>query len=596
MSESNINPSPSHCGGRVWENVWLSFAIAATISLLAGTLCWALNRQLMTVQEPVYDSLAYLDRLHCTMETTSLSGLPSGFKMATWNTTVCLPHLFSILFSGTFAPARWIGTLFQSIWLLVFLFSVDRVLVLLERRFTSRVIALASFGALAMTWFTNGGLGDFRMDLSLMLGYGTAVAILVHGILAANQPSNESLDKPHWIGSWLGLGAIIGATCLMRATAPVYLTMAILPILLAAAFVAVLRRNRETLKQLVLGACTSAAVASLLAGWFYIVNFEFLKYYYLVWNADANAKQPLSQSILHLEMVRQQIGMFTLNVGLIVVGIAVLQRVVFRNRQTLGKRGWIASLIAGWCAIVPIAMLIIGGAGLNPFVSMPTTAGLFVVWAVFLSSIAERSSLPTKLLMTTLIAFAIGGAVNKGVKDHYSPISKFMAAHHLAIDHMLADAAANNKKQIRFGSMGLQDIHTDSIWSAIQFDRPEIKFRGVEAWHGGTRIVPTRLFGLPTQADWNKNVRGDSYEEKRDWLVQQVAKRLDYLIMPDEATAIEQQKYVHLEINLHQVELRQLVIEQNQLELLSVLESPDSPFRYELYRVEKSPKSQPRTK
>ncbi len=594
---SFTDPSIQSLDSSFLQSWQLSLVLATLVSFGTGALCWYLHAWLATVQQPIYDSMSYLDGLHRTMSLTRSEGWLKGVEAATRHNTVCLPYLFSIPLAWLFAPARWIGTLFQTCWLLIFLFSIDRMLVRLQRRIGGRTLALASFSALAVTWFSNGGLGDFRMDLSLMLGYGSAVTLLILGIQSAFEQTPDRQSNRHWQSSWLFLGAVLGGICLVRATAPVYLILAIAPVLLGMGLVSRRVNNVRAANQIAWGAIISAGVATLMGAWFYLMNFEYLKYYYLVWNTDANAKLPLNESIAHLQMVYRQIGVPAFMLGVVVMGIAVKQRIAV-NQRLIDLKGWmdfgqinrrnvqIVMWVGLWCSLVPVSMLVIGGAGMNPFVSMPTTSSLFILWAVLVSAIIDRSPPMTRMLVSIMVVLAIGGGFARGVKKHVWPNDQFMAAHHLAIENMIADADVNQLKHIRFGSLALTDVHTDSLWSAIQFDRTDFKFQGIEAWRGEIRFEPSRLLMLPPTGD-RQNVPGDSDLEKRTWLVRQTGSKFDYLILPDAPTAIRIHQLPSSDvINQHLIELRQMLIAHCRLKRVASLTSPTSDHYYELYRVE----------
>ncbi len=560
----------------------LSFLAAVLISVVAGCVAAGLNAWLMQQQQPVYDSLSYLDRMHRVMSLADRDGVAAGARHAVTGNTVCLPYLIAVLLSPCLAPARWIGTAIQAAGLLIFLVGLDGLLWRSGvHRAGARILAMLASQSLAVMLFTNGGMGDFRMDFSLMLGYG----ITLSGMSGALR---ECDARKRWLlFFWTGIAA--GATCLVRGTAPVYLVAAAAPV--CAWHLYVSRRSPVSMRRIIAGMIILMGTAVVVAGWFYWINLEYLRYYYLVWNTDANARLPWSESIRHVQMVGRAAGAPALVGGMFVAGLFGMWQKKTSDRRFF-PGGATAGGIVGefaWYATVPVAMLVAGGAGLNPFVSMPSVIALYVAVAILTGCVADNLSRGRTVVLWTVVILAVGGAVARGIKKHGWPKEQFMAAHQLALDAMLVDARQSGLQHIRFGSLSVKGVHTDSLWSVIQYDRRDSVFEGESGFMDGRRIEPARLFMRPSVADWEQ-VPGADDLAKYEWLLQRLPGDIDFLVLPDEATAMA----IHEspspdQINRHLPALRKKILDEIPLRSVAELSSPTESARYQLYRVLQSP-------
>src|SRR5262249_24189109 len=123
----------------------------------------------------------------------------------------------------------------------------------------------------------------------------------------------------------------------------------------------------------------SSLIVSLLAvsSWFYILNADWLHYYYVVWNPDANAKLPIGMSIRHFAFVASDAGKWWLPFA---VGCGAWALWLNRFRRPVAR----PNLRYLWIGLVPAGFLTLRGCGLNPFVSMASLFGLclFVIMPV----------------------------------------------------------------------------------------------------------------------------------------------------------------------------------------------------------------------
>jgi len=222
--------------------------IPVLLCLAAGLFAVSLNTRFYARNQPFYDSLSYHEQVHRVMTQARAEGVGPALGTACRSSTVCLP-LVAAAFVGPFiTPSRTFGIAVQIVELLVFCgtlwFYLHRI------RSLSPLLA-----ALVVTPFLlwrclydfNGGLSDFRMDLSLALLFATTV--LWYLIATAT--------GARWHFVALGIAA------------------------------------------------ATAAVGCL---WFFLLNYEALHYYYVVWNTDANAHLPLRKALRHAAFAVGHVG------------------------------------------------------------------------------------------------------------------------------------------------------------------------------------------------------------------------------------------------------------------------------------------------
>jgi hypothetical protein len=544
-------------GGSGGPNVgdWSSRFFAVGWALLLGAIAVGFNQLLYRQQEPLFDAVSYLERLHRVMSLARRDGLAAGLHEATHYTTVTLPYLLALPFSGWLEPARWIGITIQTAGLAVFLLVFDRLLATGGViRHGSRMVGQIAIGLMAALQFTNGGLSDFRMDLLLMLGYGATV-----GSLSVSLRSGKARD-------WVATGLCAAACALVRATAPVYLILAAGPVLLMHCFFLAEPRRRAAI---CLGSVVAVLVAAALAGWFYVINAEYLKFYYTVWNTDANARLPWIEALTHIKLCWRQLGWAWLGAS------TALGSLAWRWRGHLsgscpdaplhgdGSRG---SLSRGlvlefiWYALVPVGMLVALRAGLNPFVSMPSAAAIAMASGLLLGHFHQRLSPDRRRIVVMVTVLFVLVAVGKGCSKHARPNHRQMGEHLELVDVMLNDARSRGLDHVRFASLQTCDLQTESLWNCVLFDVPGRRFSGNETFVEGIRLEPDRLFFLPAEADWDA-VPGADDEARRIWLVERSQQQIDYLIVPDRDAVLQLEKAVRNDvINRHVGRLSEMLL------------------------------------
>ncbi|MGV0027910.1 hypothetical protein [Phormidesmis priestleyi] len=235
------------------------------------------------------------------------------------------------------------------------------------------------FISISALWKYNGGLSDFRMDLLLYLLLGTTFVYFLWS-------RHSSSYFP-----WFFTGLFLGLTCLARVTAPIYAFICLAPPI----FLRLLLGKSFRLR-ILLGTLIIAATSILVSSWFYIINFESFYHYYFVWNTDANAKLPITESIKHLNLTLANIGLYAVSMTMFFFFFGLITNYWFSKKHSSNSLQHIINQFEWeslWLGIAPILFLVLRGAGLNPFVSMPAAFGLlmFFLSPFLINSLEENS-------------------------------------------------------------------------------------------------------------------------------------------------------------------------------------------------------------
>ena len=540
------------------------FVILLLICVLMGFYCSMLNRQLYQHQSPFFDSVSYHQKMYRVMLKTQEVGLLSGLSAACFDsTTVCLPFVLAALLALVCEPDRLVGVWIQVGYLFIFLSSFFYLAVSVKGlKPRTGVFACLAFLCAGCLFYENGGMSDFRMDMILCLMFGTtAMCYLI------------AMSKPTW-WHFVLLGIAGGACCLSRGTAPVYLLITFGPLVFVELILTAAQRRKK-----MVGVCLAGAIAAASSLWFYLLNYEYLHFYYCVWNTDANAKLSLWESMGHLKMVRRSIGSPLMLLAVTwFVCLTHYWRVQPEEGEEdrgsnlavgWGRLGWRAleamkspsvDLRLLWIGVCPLAMLIGRGAGMNPFVSMPAVIGLiaFVVLPLLhQQERVERKWVAQVFQVSLLICFAL--AAVRGFDRHNQFAFNQMEAHQAILDNIISDSLERDFKKVKFGTTHISETFTESLMAAMIFDRAGCK-PGVG--HGvvdGVRFQGIWTFNKPAVANWER-VPGDSDQKKLDHLYEEATVIADYLVVPDGPSAkwLEKNRG-HNIINLYQTALRERI-------------------------------------
>ena len=494
--------------------------------LLFGCLCigwWAtrLNNHFYEANQPFFDSISYNSRTHYIMTLCREQGIGAAFYQACVGDTVCLPYLIAAVAGVLVEPSRHVGIWIQSLELAFFCMTAWTYFFRVQKLSAQTSLAVtAPFLLLRCLYLNNGGLSDYRMDLSLAILFGTTCL----WYLVASRGNDR---WPYWM-----LGISCAATCLFRGTAPVYIAFAMGPVVLWDLFF--LRRDRVYIRGLV----TAFALTMLLSFWFYVINYNTLYYYYVVWNTDANAHLPLRESVRHFYFVYQHVG------GAAILYLIVFQIMAMVKRSPNASTPWKQALVNFWgdlrgfdlrplwIGIAPALFLTLRGAGLNPFVCMPSVLGIFV-FALLPIPFSKGLSLNigSSALLASVFALCLVNVSQQGWRNHDGDSPQSMAAHKQTLEVIVNDMKQNNFSQARFATSHSHYLNTQSLESVAIFDRTGSRRVSDAIQVDDALLRPDGMMSLSAEADWARTP-GNTDDEKVSLLAQKASEHLDYVILP----------------------------------------------------------------
>ncbi|MEM9942246.1 MAG: hypothetical protein AAF939_11830 [Planctomycetota bacterium] len=536
-------PSEGIAMNQATQNPKTGFQFWLTVNLILILICAAfgsyfcfLQDLLYTHYQPFFDSLSYYNEVHAVMTTGRQTGWQSALVEAVGreNSTVVMPYLLAGILSAFMAPSRHVGVIIQGSEFFVLLSSLFYYWYSIKK--LSAVLSsflLIPFFLTACLFSMMGGMADFRMDLSLYLMF--AVSGTWYLIC---------MDEAKY-RNFLIFGLAVGVTCLFRATAPVYLIVTLFPV----ACVDWMRASDRT--QVGIGLILATSAAALTSLWFYLGNFETLYYYYFVWNLDANAKLPWAESIQHARFAKQHVGN-ELIYWFACIYLLMILGTIFdtKNRGTLRQK-FAASLVdltissfnktdwrLVWFAIAPVVFLILKGAGVNQFVSIPAVFGILLV---FLNPIVVQpkpfESKPVLFggLFLALICFGIQGSESYYQHSKSDSGMNSMKAHQNVIKLMVDDAKAYGKQALTYDSSHVYYLNPTSLTSVIRYDLDGSRFENQKLIVDDVEIISHQLLsGIVVQSNWEQ-LDGNE-DSKWDILMAKIDRELDYLIVPEPET------------------------------------------------------------
>jgi hypothetical protein len=527
--------------------------LGAALAVLAfqfmlGLYAVALNTLFYSKYGPFFDSMSYDNTLANMQIDARSEGTLAALSNAIYSSTVVYPWLLFAPFLRFVAASRAVG-----VWIQIFAAAcMQLVLVFYFIKVRSRAWAesLAFSCAFLLTpavFDFNGGIADFRMDLLQYLLFVTVVATY---LIARERRSRA------W---WALLGLAAGLLCLGRATSPVY----IVPICIVCAAVDVIVDGQNRWKVL-FNWLLAVAVAMLVAGWFFIKNFNFLYYYYVISSSDANAHLPLAESVAHIRFAVHHIG-----VPMLVVLVAVAVYSLARSRRhstSLSRRllNWRPLLFSA----VPLGYLVLSGAGLNPFVSIVSMGGIIF----FLLDPIDAPQQPSFSAVSKWLAGAlllVGGfnAIG-GVAQNSTQASPYLAPRE-AIRELLQPmkgivAQSDRPRRFTYAFLYSAVMNRSVIPNTLFFDQHVAFDKDRAAIIGNSRLVGIGVGGdLITASQWSSLPGSD--EEKLASIVQSANEKVDFLFVPGPGTQLPG----HVYGNRFSAELYRRVVESGQWEQIA---------------------------
>lgn len=498
-------------------------ALLAAICLGQGWYAVHLNRTYYRTWGPFFDSVSYHNSLARVMAASREEGFPEGLQKAAKSGTVFLPMLLGAVLGPFFEPDRAIGVWLQSIWVFALLASLWFYFRVCLKAGPWLALALSlPFGSIHAIYFFNGGLADFRMDLHLYLLFGCSLAWFFIALETGR------------LGAWAVCGLFAAFCSLSRATAPVYLGLTFLPVL--ALFLLAPERRKQA-PAVFRGCLVAGGVAALLSTWFFVLNFEQLHYYYVVWNPDANAHLPWRESSRHVGFALDSIGSLLLAAA--VPAVVLLSWPAFRAAdRSLFFRFWASPRF--WKlvpAVTPLAFLVGRGAGLNPFVSMPGAFGILFFLLSLPGDLQKTGRVAKSLAASLLLLACLGTAWRDGLRFKPSPgLDSFMAGYRRVIDAILEDARAHGISRIEMGTVTLGSFNDYAVQNILIF---EYRFQPLRwrLFQGGLEFSTGRArdFTPSSKVEWAQ-FEGQSPETTIQQLVKKAEEGIGYMVLPDEAT------------------------------------------------------------
>ena len=490
--------------------------ILAAITIGQGFYAAKLNVDFYKEHAPFFDSCSYANQLAIVAAETRSSGLALGIKNSL-SGNVALPFLEMNLLANAGQPSRVTGVWLQSVWMIVLALSLYWYFA--RYRMVQpwlAVLLTLPFISFARVYDWNGGLSDFRMDLSLYI----FVSLTAVWYLA----TYETESRLPWILA--GFAAMLA--CLARATSPVYLLLMLGPLFVAR--LVARRANRRALLTNALLMCIPLGIA---IGAFLIHNFSYLFYYYVTWGADENRHLPWSESVTHFRTAASHVGEVLKWCALAAMAI---------HAGCVRKRFPAVDWKLIWLAAAAPLFLAVRGAGINPFVTMPAVFG-FLMFACF----PFKGMPPAFRYRWAGVAIGIilaGGALESTTyafqPQIYTGISvTSMPGVRALIDRASQDASSRGLPRVEFIAPELGDCHSCMISDILTYEYHAMPVAGKAlAVPGGlTYHFPEELtFTASDELFWDK-VPGKSEQEK----VQSVAAMMEaqspaYLLLPDDDT------------------------------------------------------------
>jgi len=527
----------------------LGLFILLSSCLVLGAYATALNRLFYTTYGPFYDSMSYFSAIGWIIETGRTAGISEAFRQACTNSTVFLPFGIAALLSPVLPVDRAVGVWLQIPFVFVLLVSLWIYFrVRLEAGPVLAAILALPAASITAIYQYNGGISDFRMDLMLYLMAGSASLWLFIALHRGN------------ITDWLLCGLLCALASLSRATAVIYLFVIFAPVL-CAHFVFQSKKRR----QILIGACLVGATWLVFAAWFFFLNYDQLYFYYFVWNTDANAKLPISQSVQHFVFAARGVGFPVFIAGVIagVIGIVFSASPrPLRLKEFPGRFPW--ELL--WLALAPAGFLTLRGAGLNPFVSMPTALGIVLLP---LALPVTWRNLPLKSAMAVALVVALGCMVSawRGWDLHAHPRGYVYRAKPFedVTRAIRTSFSPKESEAIAINTLGCGSIVPMSVENYLTFDArfiPQANRRLKDPATGHvTAFNSVRGTDCATLIEWQQRP-GSTDEERIDLLANEIAQSSDLLLLPTKETADYMlSKMRQNYINIHAGKLREAILE-----------------------------------
>jgi hypothetical protein len=343
---------------------------------------------------------------------------------------------------------------------------------------------------------------------------------------------------------------------LSRATAPVYWVVIAGP-LLAVRLVTGAWQDRKKLLQGVMWMIVPSLVVALP---FFLTHFAYLYYYYAEWNQAANAHLSWGESMVHVRFAFEQLGWAMAFAGLFFCAAVLLDNWRLNpetstsgdNQKSPGFSALDWKLL--YIGSAPVMFLILRGAGLHPFVSMPAVFG----WLMFLVAPLRGTGPVLRSVWSKSAGLLLVGACLWNASQAPGQVGypeTRMSAMRQGIDWMREDSLRKKLPRVDFVAFHSWNFHPffmrnvlineygyrSSRWFLVS---PEgIPWEPVHVWKHSEDS-----YELPFTASdasfWDDDVAGTTDAEKIESAYQTAQKDIDYVFLPDDATIDFMEQYI----------------------------------------------------
>lgn len=458
---------------------------------------------------PFYDSCSYLDQMAEIFTISRQQGLSKAVATGL-NGNVALPWLESALLAKVTEPSRAWAVWIQWVWLAALALSLYWYFTKLRAIQPWQAVFLClPFVAFESALRWNGGLEDFRMDLSSYIFLAlTAVWYLI------------AVEGEVW-APWLIAGGFGALAILARSLAPVYLAVMLGPLVVWELALAGERRTK-------LGLRVGAMAAMTLPGFAYLLwNYRYLSFYYGS-SPDANAHLPFRQRLLHAVLACAHVGAPL--AAACVIWFAVHMRKFWREQE--GSIDWRLAYLG----IAPPLLLIARGAGLNPFVSMPAVFGILAFAFLPLRGADGKPGVPIGLFFLLPAACLVNYFTVDARLPLFAVDETRASGTRTVISTVMAGANTMHQTSTRYAIPAVGDFNSCAFENALIFERAGVV-------QGGTMRLPEGFsLGFPDETMmavtnpifWN--MEPGVTERDKVHSVESLGLRNNFLLLPSDST------------------------------------------------------------
>jgi len=494
--------------------VWAILLVISGI-LAQGFCAGEWNRLYYSRHAPFFDSMSYNDQLAEVMSASKRGGIAEGLHSAFTRRTVFLPWMIAAALAPVLPYSRLVGVWIQEFWMAVLGVS----LLIYWRLYRGAPLGLALLWTVpplsfAAVYRVNGGVSDFRMDLSLYL--------LFSLVLIWYLATRETKSRTPWVLS----GLFLALCCMNRATAPAYLGATLGPLLTTRWWF-----EPETRSWLVKRVATYWVPAAVIGMLPVISSWTYIHYYYFVWGADPNANLPLSKSAIHIAFAGMNMGIPIAAAAAVLLGVQVAGQI----------RGfdWVeVDWPLVWAACAPALLLTVTGAGPNPFVSMPTVFGaLLFCLAPFRNGVnTSRAVMWASVLVVATCAYE----ARAGYLDHAAKLNgntPSMAALKDGIELIRSESRRVGLKKAEFLTAHLADFQASALRNVLIYEYGGVPEGNEFTLPDGLVLAANyeNVFGAAVPLSWGE-VPGANDAEKYQHLADLANEHVDFFFLPDEAS------------------------------------------------------------